>query len=459
MIMSTPSFYESAISMVESGDLDESFIDDAVLRVLKVKMEMGLFGERRSGFHNITKSIMACEEHLKLNSDFTDQTVVMLENKDNTLPLQRNIKKIAVVGPNANSIPSQYGDWTFFTHPLPDFTKKPESVCITIWDGTRELAGRYGAEVVLSEWDGPVSVYRRGDDPNPQDTQSLHRAAEDNKAVNKKDMKKQSDLPDYAKMLQTCEGADVVIAVIGDDPTFNGEERDRANLDLPYSQQKMLETLKEAGHKLIIVGVTGKPLTIKWAKDNADAMLWTFCPGMFGGSAVAGVLSGDINPSARLPISFPQHVGQVPVYYNQLPGWHGEKYIDLPKEPLYTFGYGLSYSDFEFANLNLPEKVSADSNEDIIVSVDVTNRSKIDGTSVVQLYFRDVISSLSTPVKQFKDFKRVLLKAGETKTVKLKIPMNELALVNHNLQRVIEKGAFVVYVGDGVYLEKEFLVC
>jgi len=453
MIMSTPSFYEAAISMVESGDLDESFVNEAVLRVLKVKLEMGLFGERRSGFHNITKSIMACEEHLRLNSDFTNQTVVMLENKNNTLPLPRDIKKIAVVGPNAHNIPSQYGDWTFYTHPLPDFTKTPESVSISIWDGIRELAERLGAEAVLSEWDGPVSVYRRGDAVNPLDVQSIHRAT-DNTDVNHCF----NDEPDYEKMLKNCKGADVVIAVIGDDPTFNGEERDRANLDLPYAQQKMLEMLKEAGYKLVIVGVTGKPLTIKWAKENADAMLWTFCPGMYGGSAVAGVLSGDINPSARLPISFPQHVGQVPVYYNQLPGWHGEKYIDLPKEPLYTFGYGLSYSKFELSNLTLPGRVSADSKKDIMVNVDVTNISNIDGTSVLQLYVRDVVSSLSTPVKQFKDFKRVPLKAGETKTVNLKLPMNELAIVNHDLQRVIEKGAFVIYVGDGVYLEKEFIV-
>ena len=458
MIMSTPSFYEAAISMVESGELDESIVDEAVLRVLKVKLEMGLFGERRSGFHNITKSILACEEHLKLNSEFTNQTVVMLENKSNTLPLSHDIKKIAVVGPNACNIPSQYGDWTFYTHPLPDFTKKPESVCITIWDGIRKLAEQYGAEAVLSEWDGPISAYSRGDAPNPQDVQSLHRAVDDTEVKNVKKQEKQSDLPDYKKMLKNCEGADVVIAVIGDDPSFNGEERDRANLDLPYAQQKMLESLKEAGHKLIIVGVTGKPLTIKWAKENADAMLWTFCPGMFGGSAVAGVLSGDVNPSARLPITFPQHVGQIPVYYNQLPGWHGEKYIDLPKEPLYTFGYGLNYSNFEFNNLIIPEKVSADSKEDITVSIDVTNNSDIDGTSVVQLYFRDVVSFLSTPVKQFKDFRRVPLKAGERKTVILKLPMNELALVNHDLQRVIEKGEFIAYVGDGVYLEKKFWV-
>jgi len=170
------------------------------------------------------------------------------------------------------------------------------------------------------------------------------------------------------------------------------------------------------------------------------------------------VLFGDINPSARLPISFPQHVGQVPVYYNQIPGWHGGKYIDLPKEPLYTFGYGLSYSEFEFSNLNLPEQIKTDSKDDICVTVDVTNRSEVDGVSIVQLYFRDMVSSISTPVKQFKGSERVFLKAGETKTVMMKLPMSELAFIDHDLKPVIEEGVFRVFVGDGEYLEKDFLV-
>jgi len=458
MMMSTPGFYEAAIEMVENGELDEALIDISVLRVLRVKLEMGLFGERRSDFHKSKTSIMACDEHLKINSGFTNQTVVMLENKNNTLPLSRDIKKIAVIGPNANNISSQYGDWTFYTHPLPDFTKVPESVNISIWDGIQSIADNSGIKAVLSQWDGPVSKYTRAGSPDPQDVQSIHRAADNTGTDGRQITGEEPLVPNLDKILSNCEGADLVIAVIGDDPTLNGEERDRANLDLPYSQQKMLETVKEAGHKLVVVGITGKPLVIKWVKENADAVLWSFCPGMYGGSAVAGVLFGDINPSARLPISFPQHVGQIPVYYNQLPGWHGEKYIDLPKEPLYTFGYGMSYSDFKFKNLECPVKISADSKDDIIVTIDVTNKSKVDGTSVVQLYFRDLVSTISTPVKQLKDFKRIDLKAGETKKVTLKLPMKELEIVNHDLKRVIEKGTFKVIVGDGSYLEREFEV-
>jgi len=459
MIMSTPSFYEAAISMVESGELDEARIDEAALRVLSVKLEMGLFGEKRSQFNHKKASKMACEEHLKINSEFTNQTVIMLENKNNVLPLSRDIKKLAVVGPNADNISSQYGDWTFYTHPLPDFTKVPESVNISIWDGINTIAKDSGIKAALTQWDGPVSKYSRQSAPDPQDVQSIQRAAEDSSTDSTCEAGEQPTTPNLEKILKDCEGADVVIAVIGDDPTFNGEERDRADLDLPYAQQKMLEVIKEAGYKLIVVGVTGKPLAVKWVKENADAVLWTFCPGMYGGSAVAGVLFGDINPSARLPISFPQHSGQVPVYYNQLPGWHGEKYIDLPKEPLYSFGYGLSYSDFSFENLLCPENVKANNKEDICISVDVSNKSKKDGTSVVQLYFRDMVSSITgTPVKQFKGFERVSLKAGETKKVSFKLPMDELAIVDYNLNRIIEKGVFKITVGDGQYLEKEFEV-
>ncbi|MCL2820845.1 MAG: glycoside hydrolase family 3 C-terminal domain-containing protein [Oscillospiraceae bacterium] len=452
MIMSTPGFYDAAISMVESGELKESRIDEAVLRVLKVKLEMGLFGEKRTQFNNKKESKMACDEHLKVNSDFTNQTVVMLENKNNILPLPNNMKKIAVVGPNANNISSQYGDWTFYTHPLPDFTRKPESVNITVWDGISGIAKKNNIDAVLTEWDGPVSVYRRWHAADENDIQSQFRAGD-----GKSDADAQPEVPCFEKILKNCEGADVVVAVVGDDPTLNGEERDRANLDLPYAQQKMLEVIKEAGHKLIVVGISGKPLTVRWAKENADAMLWAFCPGMYGGSAIAGVLFGDINPSGRLPITFPQIAGQVPVYYNQLPGWHGGKYIDLPTEPLYTFGYGLSYSEFEFSNLKCSDKISADSKEDISITIDVTNKGKKDGTSVVQLYFRDMYSSIiSTPVKQFKGSERVCLKAGETKNISFKLPMDELVIIDHDYNRIIEKGLFKLFVGDGLYLEKEF---
>lgn len=460
MIMSTPDFYEAAIEMVGEGLLEESLIDESVLMILKVKQEMGLFGEKRTHFHKMKEATIGCGEHLKLNSEFTNQTVVMLENKDNTLPLSRNIKKISVVGPNAHNIVAQFGDWTFFTHPLPDYKRKSESVNISIWDGIREIAESGGFEATLSDWDlivpnaakDPSSAANSS--PNPLDVQSIFRAASESMTQYTNET---TDVC-FDDMRKDCEGADVVVAVIGDHPTLNGEEKDRANLNLQFAQQKMLEMLKEAGHKLIVVGVSGKPLIVNWAKENADAMLWTFSPGMYGGSAVASVLFGDVNPSARLPISFPLHVGQLPVYYNQMPGWHGEKYVDIPKEPLYTFGYGLSYSNFEFTNLTCPDKVKADSAGDIEISVEVKNNSNTAGTSVVQLYIRDMVSSISTPIKQFKGFERVSLEAMETKKVTFNLPMSELAIIDHKLQRIVEKGTFKVMVGDLRYLEREFEV-
>ena len=425
MMMCTPGSYDATLSIIESGDLDVSLIDEAVLRILKVKLEMGLFDEKkRNHFYNVTEPVMACREHLELNSEFTNQTVVMLENRDNTLPLSKDIKKIVVVGPNAHNIVSQYGDWSFFTHPGPisDYTRKPESIHISIWDGIREIAESENIQSVLIEWN--------------KDDENLR----------------------FDDMLKLCENAGVVVAVIGDDPDLNGEEKDRANLDLPQPQQKMLESLKNAGHKLVVVGVSGKPLLINWAKDNADAMLWTFCPGMFGGRSVAKILFGDVNPSAKLPITFPQHVGQLPVYYNQLPGWHGEKYVDLPREPLYPFGYGLSYSDFEFVNLECKDEVNT-GEVDVRFTVDVTNRSETDGVAVVQWYVRDMVSSVLTPVKQLKAFERVPLKAGEGKKVILNLPMDGLSLINQHNERVVEQGAFAVYVGDGVrFVEKIFQV-
>ena len=423
MMMCTPGSYEATLSIVESGELDVTLIDEAVLRILKVKLEMGLFDEKkRNHYYNVTEPVMACREHLELCSEFTDQTVVMLKNKEGALPLSNDIKKIAVVGPNAHNILSQYGDWAFFTHPTVDYTRKPKSTCVSIWDGIREIAEGKDIRAVLIDWNEDDEKYS------------------------------------FYEMLKCCENAEVVVAVIGDTPDFNGEEKDRANLELPKSQQKMLESLKDAGHKLVVVGVSGKPLLVNWAKDNADAVLWTFCPGMFGGKSVAKVLFGDVNPSAKLPITFPQHVGQLPVYYNQLPGWHGEKYVDLPREPLYSFGYGLSYSDFEFANLDCKNEV--DANEmDIRFTVDVTNRSEIDGIAVVQWYVRDMVSSVLTPIKQLKAFQRVSLKASECIKVILSLPMDGLSFINQRNERVVEKGAFTIYVGDGVqYVEKQFYV-
>lgn len=239
---------------------------------------------------------------------------------------------------------------------------------------------------------------------------------------------------------------DVIVAVIGDCLDQNGEFKDRANLDLSGAQQKLLEELKATGKPLIVVLVNGKPLSIPWVAENADALIETFNSGMFGGKATSEIIFGEINPSGKLTISFPYHSGQLPVYYNQLSGWHGEKYMDMPTNPLYSFGYGLSYSSFKYSNLRLSHKECKI--EDIVkIKVDVTNTSKLDGTEIVQLYVNDVVSSIITPSKQLKGFRRTLIKSGETITVSFELNISELYIVDQNENYSVEPGEFIVMVG------------
>jgi beta-glucosidase len=245
----------------------------------------------------------------------------------------------------------------------------------------------------------------------------------------------------------------------------NGECKDRADLNLSGAQQKLLEVLKaatlELGKPLIVILVNGKPLSIPWVAQNADALLETFNSGALGGLATAEIIFGEICPSGKLSISFPYHSGQLPVYYNQLPGWHISNYMDMPADPLYSFGYGLSYTSFVIANLRLSQ--TRCSKDDVIqVSVDVTNTGEMDGAEVVQLYVNDVVSSVVTPVKQLKGFEKVFLKKGETRTVEFKLSTAELYIVTPDERYVVEPGEFAIMVGsssrDQDLLRKSLLV-
>jgi len=241
--------------------------------------------------------------------------------------------------------------------------------------------------------------------------------------------------------------ADAIIAVIGDCLDQNGENKDRANLDLSGAQLEMLMSLKSLGKPIIAVLVNGKPLSIPWVSRNCDALIETFNSGMLGGKVLAEALFGEFNPSGKLSISFPYHAGQLPVYYNQLPGWHWDgKYMDMPKEPLYSFGYGLSYTSYKYCNLKVSHDIC--SKEDTItVSVDLTNTGKIDGKEIVQLYVNDVVSSVVTPLKQLRGFAKVEIGAGETKTVELPLKISDLAVVKQDESYVVEPGEFIIMVG------------
>lgn len=411
MIMVTTDFYEAAIKLVRDGKVPEALIDEAVVRILTIKFAMGLF-DRRALAPRVD-DVFSCEAHNQINLELTRESMVLLKNDGSVLPLSGSIKKLAVIGPNAEDMQSQVGDWTFFTHPDANPDAVPKTEIVTMLSGIREQAGKRGIEV----------LYHRGCDVMDKADAQLDQAYE------------------------TAMQADAVIAVIGDCIYQNGEGKDRANLDLSGSQQMLLEHLKATGKPLIVVLVNGKPLSIPWVAQNADAILEVFNPGALGGRAAAEILFGEVNPSGKLSISFPYHTGQLPVYYNQLPGWHGElKYMDLPREPLYSFGYGLSYTSFSYSNLSL-SKAQCSSEDTVTVSVDVTNTGNRDGYEVVQLYVRDVVSSVVTPFKSLKGFKKDFIKKGETRTVTISLDISSLALVTPDEHYVVEPGDFIIMAG------------
>jgi beta-glucosidase len=412
MIMTTNEFYEAAVSLVRKGTVSEELIDEAVRRILRVKFRLGLFDGKAFPVSGRASHVIGCKEHLDTALEITRESIVLLENRNDTLPLDNSVRSIAVIGPNADDIQSHFGDWTFLSHPQPKPDEVPKLPVHTILSGIRELAGKRGISV----------AYHRGCDIMDKDDANISGAVE------------------------CASGADVIIAVVGDCLAQNGEFKDRADLALSGNQQKLLESLRKCGKPLIVVLVNGKPLAIPWIAENADAVLEAFNPGMFGGKAVAEIIFGELNPSGKLPISFPYHSGQLPVYYNQLPGWHGGRYMDMPERPLYSFGYGLSFSRYEYSNLRLSH-TTCTADDTVTVYVDVTNNGPYDGRETVQLYVNDVVSSVVTPVRQLKGFVKTEIRSGETKTVEIRLPVGELYIVDENENQVVEPGEFEILVG------------
>ncbi len=416
MMMTSEGFYEAAVRLAGAKLLDEALLDDAVLRILRVKFRMGLFERPEK---NGAPGCLGCEEHLEINKRLARESVVLLKN-NGVLPL-RNIKKIAVIGPNADDIRAQYGDWTYFTHPEPDPSREPRRPYCTVLEGMRALADKHGAQI----------AYHRG-------CGVLDEA--------------DADLEGAETMAREC---DAILLVVGDVIEQHGETKDRADLALSGAQRALFDRLRALGRPLVTVLLSSKPLCVAEIAEETDALLCAFNGGMFGGLAVAEAVFGEINPSGRLPVSFPRHVGQLPVYYNSLPGWHGGKYMDLPETPLFTFGEGLSYTNFSYANLVFDEN-------SLILRVDVTNTGSAGGDETVQVYCRDLVSSVLTPALRLIAFEKIALRAGETKTVVFKLERNDFSLVTPDERRVVEPGAFAVLAGpcakEQYLLKTEFVI-
>jgi beta-glucosidase len=400
--------YEGKISMQE--------VDRAVSRLLRLKFQMGLF-EHPYVDPEYAERIVNAEEHRELALQAAREGIVLLKNEKNILPLKKDIKTIAVIGPNADAPIDQLGD--YFPHHIPQDV-------VTVIEG---IKNKVPAKTKIT--------YVKGCDVIGNELNEIEKAS------------------------NAAKNADIALVVIGEGGYItNGEGRDVASLDLTGLQEELLKAVYATGTPTVVVLINGRPLSIRWASDHIPAILEAWMCGEQGGNAVADVLFGDFNPSGRLPITIPRHSGQFPFYYNHSATKKGAKYIDMPATPLYEFGFGLSYTTYEYSNLSiLPEEIHKEG--EVEITLDVTNTGTIRGEEVVQLYINDLISSTSRPVKELKGYEKVSLEPGEKKTVKLKLLPEDLSLYDRDMNFVVEPGIFQVLVGSSskdIKLKGEFEV-
>ena len=425
--------YTNLCHAVQSGQMDKTVIDTTVCRVLRMKFEMGLF-EHPYVDPKIAAKTVRRKEHIELARKIAQSSITLLKNENSILPLSKMINKVAVIGPNADNRYNMLGD---YTAPQEDSNVK------TVLDG------------IITKLSPSRVEYVRG-------------CAIRDTTVN-----------EIEQAIEAARRSEVVIVVVGGSSARDfktsyketgaavaeegsvsdmecGEGFDRASLSLLGRQQELLESLQKTGKPLIVVYIEGRPLEKNWASEYADALLTAYYPGQEGGNAIADVLFGDYNPSGRLPISVPRSVGQIPVYYNQkAPRNHD--YVEVSSSPLYSFGYGMSYTTFEYSDLQVVQK-SARCFE---VSFKVKNTGKYDGEEVSQLYMRDEYASVVQPMKQLKHFERFHLKKGEEKKVTFVLTEEDFFLVNYTLKKVVESGTFQVMIGsssDDIRLEKSISV-
>ncbi len=412
IIMTTPKFYEGAIEAVRSGRLSESEIDGPVRRLLALKFRMGLFENPRRPDLTRAAAETARADHKEVNLTAARQSLVLLQN-NGLLPLDpAKLKSIAVIGPNADDDLQQLGDWSLgSSQHLPEEGKHPREKTTTVLDGIRALASS-----------GATVRYERGCSIINDDLSSIPAA------------------------VAAANASDVIVAVVGDHLRFVGEEQSTATLELQGGQVALLDALEKTGKPMIVVLVNSKPLVLPASAKRAAAILEGFNSGMEGGRALAEALFGKLNPSGKLTISVPVHVGQQPVFYSQVRGQHGTRYADLTQEPLFPFGHGLSYTKYRYSNLKLGAPTLG-REQTATVSVDVENTGGREGDEIVQVYVTDVVTSVTWVNKALKGFARVHLAPGEKKTVQVNLPWEAFEIVDAEGRRVVEPGEFQIGVG------------
>ncbi|HEX3662453.1 MAG TPA: beta-glucosidase BglX [Acidobacteriaceae bacterium] len=435
MDMASQTYTHNLANLVKEGKVSEAYIDRMVLPILEVKYDLGLFDHPYVDASKVD-AVLDRPAGLTLERKLAGRSMVLLRNENHTLPLSKDVKKVAVIGPLADSKQDIEGGWT--VEGL--FGSGSRSHPVTVYAGIKDKLGA-DAQVTLVAGPMPSRVY-----PGLLD-QLAHRkpipppTAEETAAW-------------IAKAKAAAADADVVVAVMGETASMNGEAASRATLNLPGIQEQMLEAVASTGKPVVLVLENGRPLDIRWASEHVPATLEAWYPGTQGGNAVADVLFGDVNPGGKLPVSWPRIAGTEPLYYNHnlthepedRPGFTS-RYWDIDSKPLYPFGYGLSYTTFQFADLRLSKSSMAagDTNE---VSVDVTNTGSVPGDAVAEIYIHQRYGTASRPVRQLEGFKRLALQPGETKTLTFPLGRSELQFWDPQSKRwLVESSQFDVWAG------------
>ena len=423
MDMVSETFIKNLKRSLEENVVSMQAIDNAVRNILRLKFRMGLFD---NPYIATPQRVKYAEEHLKAAKEAVEQSVILLKNSNGTLPLTDNVRTIAVVGPMADAPYEQLGTWVF------DGEKEHT---VTPLKAIKEM---YGGKVnVIFE---PALAYSRD-----------------------------KDRSGIVKAVSAARRADAVIVFVGEESILSGEAHSLANLDLQGAQSELIKSLSAVGKPLVTVVMAGRQLTIGKEVEASDAVLYSFHPGTMGGPAIADILFGKVNPSAKTPVTFPRMTGQLPMYYahnntgrpanptemliDEIPVEAGQTsvgcrsfYLDAGDTPLFPFGYGLSYTTFEYSNLKLASDMLTVGGE-LLVTVDLKNTGRYDGVEVVQLYIQDKIGSVTRPVKELKAFRRVALKAGESTVVSFSLPVSELAFWGYDMTYGVEPGDFRLWVG------------
>jgi beta-glucosidase len=419
-------------SLVEEK-VTQAEIDRAVRLILNAKYDLGLFEDPfRYCDENRAKTEIYNDETRAFSREVATKSFVLLKNKNNLLPLKTS-QKIAVVGPLINNKENMAGTWS---------VSETRTNSITLMEGLRNALGEK-TEILQARG---ANIYS---DPVMDANAAMFgkTTGRDNR----------SDEELLFEAVRVAKDADVIVAALGESAEMSGESSSRSQIDIPENQRNLLKALVKTGKPVVLVLFTGRPLVLTWENENVDAILNVWFAGTEAGNAIADALYGKVNPSGKLSMSFPRNEGQIPVYYNHKntgrphsgkPGYEKfrSNYLDVTNEPLFPFGYGLSYTTFEYGDIKL-DKTSMTESQQIKVSVEVKNTGSYDGEEVVQLYIRDKVGTNTRPVKELKDFKKVLIKKGESTTVEFTVRLDNLKYYTNELQYIAEKGVFEAMIG------------